>query len=169
MARTSPTSSGPLAWNFGRCGPKELCSVLLLSVALLAASHGEAVQQGESVAYVDATKAAVIGFLPPAARGSQDEAAIDARAQVELAIESAKRCLGPASVSYQVAFVDRIVIRSVGGEDTFQVSQFAPLVGALLFRPGSNPRLLVAGGGPAGLVRMLPRALSEFFGTACGN
>ncbi|HTT40439.1 MAG TPA: hypothetical protein VMH32_22525 [Burkholderiales bacterium] len=144
---------------------------LLLLVVFVAASQGAAVAGAteSAVAAVDGNRAAVIGFLPPAARDARDPAASEARAQVELAIERAKQCLGEAQISYQVAFVDRIVIHRLGGDDTFQVSQFAPLVGALLFRPGANPRILVAGGGPAGLVQMLPRALSEYFGTRCSD
>jgi len=144
---------------------------LLLLVVFLAASQGAAGEgaTNPAVAVVDGYRAAVIGFLPPAARDAQDEAASDARAQVALAIERARQCLGQAQISYQVAFVDRIVIHRLEGDDTFQVSQVAPLVGALLFRPASNPRILVAGGGPAGLVQMLPRALSEYFGTRCSD
>ena len=150
---------------------QKLGSQLLFSVALFAASQVAAAQRTQDIptAYVDGGKAAVIAFLPPAVRDSRDEAASDARAQVGLAIENAKRCLGEGSVSSQVAFVDRIVIRWPGREETFEVSQFAPLVGALLFRPGANARLLVAGGGPAGLVQMLPRALSEYFGATCAG
>jgi hypothetical protein len=79
------------------------------------------------------------------------------------------RCLGEESVSYHRIFADRIVIRWFGGEEVFDVGQISPLVGALLFRPGSNPRILFAGGGPEALGQMLPRAASEYFGKKCAG
>ena len=142
---------------------------LLLLGALLAASGAVAAQKGEEVAIaaLDAEATAVIAFLPPAARESGNAADIDARTQVGVAIADAKRCLGEGYAHYQVVFSDRIVIRRTGREETFQVSDFAPLVGALLVRRGTNARILFAGAGPEALVQLLPSAASEYFGKEC--
>jgi hypothetical protein len=79
-----------------------------------------------------------------AARDSGNAADIEARTQVELAIADAKHCLGEGYAHYQVVFSDRIVIRRPGREETFQVSDFAPLAGALLVRPGTNVPMYIA-------------------------
>jgi len=50
---------------------------------------------------------------------------------------------------------------------TGEVKHFAPLAGALLLRPGSNARILFAGGGPEALAQMLRPAASEYFGKRC--
>ncbi len=83
------------------------------------------------------------------------------------ALENTKLCLGEDHGSYQVVFADRIVVRWYGREEVFQVKDFVPLVGALLVRPGSNARILFAGGGPEALERMLPAAASAYFGGKC--
>jgi hypothetical protein len=70
-------------------------------------------------------------------------------------------------VSYRTVFAERIVVRWVGHEETFAVGDFAPLVGALLLRPGSNARILFAGGGPAALAQMLQSTAREYFGKRC--
>jgi hypothetical protein len=118
-------------------------------------------------AYVDGDRRAVISFLPPSMQESQDRDAADAKERVGSAIDSIKRCLGEDHVYYQVVFAERIVVRTRGGEQTFDLGRVAPLVGALLLRPGSNARILFAGGGPEALVRMLRPVASEYFGKKC--
>lgn len=120
-----------------------------------------------ATAALDAGAIAVIAFLPPAVRDSGNAADSEARTQVGLAIADAKRCLGEGYAQYQVVFSDRIVIRRPGREETFQVSDFAPLVGALLVGPGTNARILFAGAGPEALVQLLPSAASKYFGKEC--
>jgi len=140
--------------------------ITLLTISTLALAQSP---EDTRTATVDARDAVVIAFLPPAARDPNDRAATQARAHVAEAIEITKRCLGDVPVSYRSEFVDRIVIRSPEREEIFQVSQLAPLAGALLFRPGSNPRILFAGGGPDALVEMLPRAAAEYYGVTCAG
>ena len=97
----------------------------------------------------------------------QDKGAAEARERVRSALENAKLCLGEETVSYRVVFADCIVVRSPEREEIFEVSPFAPLVGALLVRPGWTPRILFAGGGPEALTQMLRSAASEYFGKRC--
>ena len=141
----------------------------LLLVAMFAVSTAALTQDTHAVVavYVDGGKAGVIAFMPPALRNSNDEAATAARAQVRLAIAKTSHCLADDTVSYHVVFVDRIAVRWPGREETFQVSQFAPLVGALLVRPGTNPHIVFAGAGPDALARLLPSAASDYFGIRC--
>jgi hypothetical protein len=65
-----------------------------------------------------------------------------------------------------VVFAQRIVVRSREGEEVFEVGDFAPLVGALLLRPHTNPRILFATG-PEALDQMLQRTASEYFDGRC--
>ena len=136
---------------------------LLAASAVLAAASGAFARNTEApvTATIEGDKPAVIVFLPPSIQDPRD------RKAVESAIESSKRCLGPEDVSYQTVSADRIVVRSRAREETFDVRDFAPLVGALLLRPGSNARILFAGGGPEALAQMLRFSASEYFGRAC--
>ena len=118
-------------------------------------------------AYIEGDKTAVIAFLPPSLHDSQDKGAAEAQERVKSAIEDTKLCLGEDDVSYQVVFAERVVVRSIGREETFEVGHFAPLVGALLLRPGRNARILFAGGGPEALAQLLRSAASEYFGKRC--
>ena len=140
-------------------------NLLLVLLVLLTASPGVLAQSTEDVvtAYIEADNSAVVAFLPPSMHDSQDKGA----AVVQAAIENTKLCLGEDDVSYQVVFAERIVVRSLGREETFEVGHFAPLVGVLLLRPGWNARLLFAGGGPEALTQMLRSAASEYFGKRC--
>ena len=120
-------------------------------LVLLTAASGVFAQAKETAvtAYIEGNRAAVVAFLPPAMRGSRDAGTAEAQERVGSAIEDTKLCLGEDDISYRVVFADRIVVSSPGREETFDVRYFAPLVGALLLRPGSNARILFAGGGPA--------------------
>lgn len=136
---------------------------------LLAASPYATAQTTEETetAYVEAGQGVVVAFLPPYLRTARDQEALAATAHVRSAIAKTSSCLRERSVSYDVVFADRIVIRWPGGHEAFQVGQVVPLPGALLFRPGLNARILFAGGGPEALGRMLPNAASEYFGKKC--
>jgi hypothetical protein len=76
--------------------------------------------------------------------------------------------LGKSYASYKVVFAERIVVRSPGRTETFELGR-AQLVGALLLRPSANARIVFAGGGPEALVQLLPSAASEYFGKACNG
>ena len=145
-------------------------SKLLPALLVLLTVSGGALPRGADevvTTHLEGNRAAVIAFLPPSMQDSQDKGAAEARERVRSALESAKLCLGEDTVSYRMIFADRIVVRSLGREETFEVSHFAPLVGALLVRPGWTPRILFAGGGPEALTQMLRSAASEYFGKRC--
>jgi len=117
---------------------------------------------------VTADRATVIAFLPPAMRDARDDDSTAARDYVALAMDDLKTCLGKDYASYRVVFAERIVIRSHGREQIFDLATVAPLVGALLAEPGAaNARLLFAGGGPEALKRMLRPAASDYFAKRC--
>jgi len=84
-----------------------------------------------------------------------------------LAIENTRLCLGEDQVSYRVVFGERAVVRSLGREETFDVGDFAPLVGALFLRPEASARILFAGGGPEALAQMLSSAARDYFHGGC--
>jgi hypothetical protein len=144
-------------------------NLLLALLVLLAASTSALPHNTEDVvtAYVEGSMTAVIAFLPLSMQDSQVSAAAEAQASVRLAIEDTKRCLGEDDVSYRVVFAERIVVRSPAREETFDIGYFAPLVGALLLRPGTNARILFAGGGPEALAQTLRSAASEYFQRRC--
>jgi hypothetical protein len=148
----------------GRGYPRPLLLLLLWLIASPVAwprSAGEIV-----IATIAGGKASVVAFMPPSMRGSTDKEAAAAREHVRSAIAEVKDCLGD-ELSYSVVFADRIAVDSIGREETFDVGDFAPLVGALLLRPDTGPRILFAGGGPQALARLLRAAASEYFGKRC--
>ena len=116
--------------------------------------------------YVELERAAVIAFLPPSMQVSQGGRATEAEALVRLTLQNTKTCLAEDHISYKVVFAQRIVVRSRDGEETFEVGDFAPLVGALLLRPQTNARILFATG-PEALAQMLQLAASEYFDKKC--
>jgi hypothetical protein len=143
-----------------------------LRVCFLLAPFARASAQGTpdlETAFIDVEKGAVIAFLPLSLRSAQDRDANSAPAHVRSAMDKTMQCVGKSFVSYHTVFADRIVIRWLGGEEAFEVGPVRPLVGALLFRTGSNPRILFAGGGPEALGQMLPRAAGEYFGKKCAG
>ena len=148
-----------------KAGSKLLPALLVL----LAVSQAALPKSPEEVvtANVEGDKTAVIAFLPPSIQDSRVKGAAEAQERVRSAVEDVRLCLGDDTVSYRVVFADRILVRSPGREETFEVSHFAPLVGALLLRPGWTPRILFAGGGPEALTQMLRSAASEYFGKRC--
>lgn len=123
--------------------------------------------QGGITVYVESGPRAVIAFLPPLMQNMKASGAATAQANVNSAIESTKRCLGKDDISYQIVFADRIVVRSPGRDEAFNVGHFAPLVGALLLRENTNARILFAGGGPEALRQVLQSAASEYFERKC--
>jgi hypothetical protein len=146
-------------------GPKLLLASLLW-LAASCSSLRQSIEEGVT-AYVAMDMPTVIAFLPPSIQHSRDKEAAAAQAHVTSAIEDAKSCLGENYASYRVLVAERIVVRSPGREESFELGRLTPLVGALLLRPGSNSRILFAGGGPEALVRMLRPAASEYFGKQC--
>ncbi|HTT12088.1 MAG TPA: hypothetical protein VMG60_14445 [Burkholderiaceae bacterium] len=138
---------------------------LVVALALPAAPAGPRTQV---TVRVTADKATVIAFLPPEMRNASDYDSTAARDYVSLAMADIKNCLGNDYASYRVVFAERIVIRSRGREEIFDLGTVAPLVGAVLAGPDSpNARLLFAGGGPEALTRMLRPAASEYFAKRC--
>ena len=162
-----PTSR-PIAITIMKCGGSKLLAALMVLLAVSQAALPKSAEEVVTV-HVDGDKPAVIAFLPPSMQDSQVKEAAEAQERVRSAIESAKLCLGKDTVSYRMVFADRIVVRSLGREETFEISPFAPLAGALLLRPGWTPRILFAGGGPEALARMLRSAASEYFGKRCSH
>ena len=156
---------------------RSLPSMLAASIALAAGCAGP--DQGElapDTAYADAATPAVIAFVPPpgastratpGAAAAEEPDASATRALVESAVADTQACLGATAVSYRVVSAQRIVVRGGGRDESFDLGHTAPLVGALLLRPGMNSRILFAGGGPQALGRMLRPAASEYFGIPC--
>jgi len=143
--------------------------LVLLLLVLLSASPVASPRSTEDIvtACIDGDRASVVAFLPASLQDSRDKHAAEAQERVRSAIEDVKVCLGEDDVSYSVLFADRIAVHSLGWKETFEVSHFAPLVGALLLRPDTKPRILFAGGGPQALAQMLRSAASEYFGKRC--
>ena len=139
---------------------------VVLSVLICLKAHADERYDPGMTAYVEGDRAAVIAFLPPSMQVSHGEGATEAEALVRLALQNTETCLAEDRISYRVAFVRRIVVRSREGEETFEVGDFAPLVGALLLRPQTNARILFATG-PEALARMLRPAASEYFDRKC--
>jgi hypothetical protein len=120
-------------------------------------------------AFVDGDRASLIAFSPWMGPGASDETRAAVEAALRSAIESTRRCLGAGQVATQVVVADRIVIRSSGHDEAFERGQAAAgLVGALLLRPGSNPRIVFATDATA-LQSMLPLTSGEYFGKHCGQ
>ena len=140
---------------------------LLLVLASSACAAGQIVQAPVTV-YVAGDKPTVVVFLPPSFKDRREMVVSQAQERVRSAIQDTKLCLGKGYASYKVVFAERIVVRSLGHKETFELGR-APLVGALLLRPGANARILFAGGGPEALVKLLPSAASEYFGKACNG
>lgn len=135
---------------------------LLLALANSALAAGPSVQAPVTV-QVAGNRPTVVAFLPPSFK-----AAAQAKELVKSAVQDTKLCLGKGYATYQVVFAERIVVRSQGRKETFELGR-APLVGALLLRPGANARIVFAGGGPEALGQLLPSAASEYFGKACNG
>jgi hypothetical protein len=147
---------------------RKLRFVLVLPLFLTASAQALAqASVGVVTEDLEADERAVIAFLPPSMKNLQDQEANEAQELVRSAIGVTKLCLGEDYATYRVALAGRIVVRRAGREETFEVGDFAPLVGALLLRPGSNARVLFAGGGPGALAQMLRSSASEYFGKAC--
>ncbi len=143
--------------------------LLLASLLPLASSCGPSQPDTtEAVTVrVEADRAAVIGFLPPAMRDSRGQDGSAAQDAVSSAIAGIRTCLGEGYASYRVVLADRVVVRSREGEQTFELGTRVPLSGALFLKPGSNPRVLFAGGGPEALGALLRPAASGYFGKPC--
>lgn len=141
----------------------------VLACVVFAASFDGLAQSTPDVVtkYVELKGPAVVGFLRPSTQNLQNAEATASQEQVRLAIESTEVCLGRDFATYQIVTADRIVVRSLGTEESFDLGSFAALTGALLLSPGSNPRILFAGGGPEALKRMLAPTASEYFEKKC--
>src|SRR5258706_1493919 len=119
-------------------------SVALLVLSALASSALAAVTsvQAPVTVYVAGNRPTVVAFLPPSFKS-----AARAQALVRSAVQDTKLCLGKSYATYKVVFAERIVVRSSGHRETFELGR-AQLVGALLLRPSTNARIVFAGGGP---------------------
>ena len=120
-----------------------------------------------TITYIDLDRPTVVAFVPSSMRESLDVDTPTAIEQIKAAVERTRACLGATYASYRLVFTDRIVVRAPGREESFEIANVTPLVGALLLRPDANARILFAGGGPEALRRMLRRAASEYFGKKC--
>jgi len=141
-----------------------LASLALLVASCTAIEHGTT---DTTTTYIDLDRPTVVAFIPSSMRESRDRDAPAASEQVKAAIERTRACLGADYASYRLVFADRIVVRAPGREESFDIDNVTPLVGALLLRPDANARILFAGGGPEALRRMLRRAASDYFGKKC--
>lgn len=119
------------------------------------------------VADIDASRPAVLAFVPVSAALVDGTDAALAQALAAEALVRANVCLGDAPVVYQLLRADRIVVHDGTRAAAFDIADGAPLAGALLVAPGTNPSVLFAGGGPGSLARLLPQAAGEFFHHAC--
>ena len=120
-----------------------------------------------NTAYVDGEREAVIAFVPIVTPGSPDGDAAEAHKLAVSAVETMKRCMGESRTDYRVVSAERIVVRLLNGDETFELDHGVALAGALLLRPGSNPRILFAGGGPEALVLLLRQESKEYLGQNC--
>ncbi len=143
----------------------------LASLAMLLASCAapERGATGNVTAYVDLQGPTVVAFIPTSMPASPETGASATREQVQAAIERASACLGESFASYRLVYASRIVVRAPGREESFDIANLRPLVGALLLRPDANARILFAGGGPEALEGMLRRAASDYFGKTCDD
>jgi hypothetical protein len=119
------------------------------------------------IAYVDLQQPTVVAFIPASDHESLQADTSRTEAQVTAALDDASACLGKSFASYRLVYAARIVVRSAGREDSYEIANLKPLVGALLLRPEANPRILFAGGGPEALQRMLRPAVSDYFDKQC--
>jgi hypothetical protein len=141
-----------------------LASLALLAASCTAPDHGTT---DVSVTYINLDRPTVIAFIPSSMRESSDGEASMASEQVKAAIEDTRACLGEAYAAYHLVFTDRIVVRAPGREESYEIANVTPPVGALLLRPNANARILFAGGGPEALRRMLRRTASDYFEKKC--
>jgi hypothetical protein len=144
-------------------------SLAALAALVASCAASERGANGAVTAYVDLERPTVVAFIPDSMRESSPADAAATEAQVNEALNRARACLGESSASYRLVHADQIVVRTPGREDSFDIANLRPLVGALLLRPEANPRILFAGGGPEALRRMLGRAVGDFFGKECNG
>ena len=141
---------------------RTLVAALVVSTVATAAQRQLAV-----TALLEGNGNVIVIFLPPAIAHSHREDIWLARTYADTAIFAIERCLGTAYASYQVVYADRIVIGRSTDAKTFEVRQGAPLPGAILFHPGSNARVMYAGGGAQALVPLVLSASGDYFGKQC--
>ncbi len=141
---------------------RTLVAALVISTAAAAAPR-----QVAATAHLEGNRNVVAIFLPPPIEHSRKEGSWLARTYAETAIFAIERCLGTAYASYRVVYADRIVIGRSTDAQTFDVGQAAPLTGAILFHPGSNARVMYAGGGAQALVPLVLSATGDYFGKRC--
>jgi hypothetical protein len=144
--------------------PRQLVTLLAALAALCSLSAALA---AETVAYIDLIGPTVVAFLPSTLQQSVSVDGIPAQQQVAAALERARVCFGTDYAVYRIIVADRIVVRSRGREESFEIASVYPLVGALMLQPEDNPRIVFAGGGPEALPRLLPQAASDYFGRQC--
>ena len=109
----------------------------------------------------------IVAFLPASQRDYDEMHTPSAAAYATKALGRVKGCLGAQAVSYHLFYADRIVIHDGEHDETYEISDSAPLPGALLMEPDATSRIVFAGGDPQSLVPLLRQAASEYFGTAC--
>jgi hypothetical protein len=152
--------------RLGRLRPLDLVRIAI-AWGIGPAWSAPASMQRMDTANITVERPTVAVFLPPSLQSATDAQAQQVRQLVRSALQSTKRCLGAGFASYQLVFAQRIVLRSSDRRESFDVGDYAPLVGVLLAQPGANVRMLVSGGGPEALDRMLPWAASTYFGRTC--
>lgn len=146
-----------------------LCRALTLSIPLAAlamAGSGRA-ENTPIVRELVLNRPTIVAFLPASRRGDDEAHTPSAAVYATEALGRVKRCLGAQAASYHLFYADRIVIHDGEHDETYEISDSAPLPGALLMEPDATSRIVFAGGDPQSLVPLLRQAASEYFGAPC--
>jgi hypothetical protein len=145
-------------------------SLSVLAGAALAAPEPvdpSAIDPPAVVRQFDLLGPAVIVFLPASRRDAGEAQVPSETAYATQALGRVKWCLGARAATYHLVYADRLVLRDGDHEETFEISDSAPLPGAVLFKPDTSSHIMFAGGGAQSLVPLLSIAAGEYFGTNC--
>jgi hypothetical protein len=113
----------------------------------------------------------VVGFFPPVtdAELESGDGTSEGVAHLQFSLEDAAQCLQDKGVAVRLEFTRAFFVRTGGKEQTIQIPRdWEHAVGAILARPGVQPRVVYATAGPSSLSFLLPEATAEYFGApAC--
>jgi hypothetical protein len=144
-----------------------LAIALSIVSAVPAAAFGQAGGGEPVVRELVLDRPTVVAFLPASQRSHDEAQTPTPAAYATRALGRVKWCLGAQAASYHLFYADRIVIHDGEHDETFEISDSAPLPGALLLSPEAASRIVFAGGGAQSLVPLLREAASEYFKTSC--
>jgi len=145
------------------------CRAFMLSISLAALATSSVGHAGGApiIRELVLERPTIVAFLPASQRGDDEAHTPSAAAYATKALGRVKWCLGAQAVSYHLFYADRIVIHDGEHDETYEISDSAPLPGALLMEPDATSRIVFAGGNPQSLIPLLRQAASEYFGTKC--